>query len=29
MQQYVAQGLVKMSPDLKSAVDNSFVRAAK
>jgi NitT/TauT family transport system substrate-binding protein len=29
MQQYVAQGLVKTSPDLKSAVDNSFVRAAK
>ena len=29
MQQYVAQGLVKASPDLKSAVDNSFVRAVK
>ncbi len=29
MQQYVTQGLVKTVSDLKSAVDNSFVRAAK
>jgi ABC-type nitrate/sulfonate/bicarbonate transport system substrate-binding protein len=29
MQQYVTQGLVKTVPDLKSAVDNSFVRGAK
>jgi NitT/TauT family transport system substrate-binding protein len=27
--QYVAQGLVKTTPDLKSAVDDSFVRAAR
>jgi NitT/TauT family transport system substrate-binding protein len=29
MEQYVAQGLVKTSPDLKNAVDNGFVRAAR
>ena len=29
MTQYVNQGLVKTSPDLKAAVDNSFVRAAR
>jgi NitT/TauT family transport system substrate-binding protein len=29
MAQYIAQGLVKTTPDLKSAVDNSFVRAVE
>jgi NitT/TauT family transport system substrate-binding protein len=29
MDQYVAQGLVKTAPDLRAAVDNSFVAAAR